>query len=243
MSLDMLKQTLERLQASGHGVRFWLRDDDAVEPTPALERLLALTAIHDVPLTLAIIPEGTGAALAEALRGGDDVLVAVHGWSHANHAGPREKKQELGSHRPLDETLQELAKGFDKLSGLYPQQFIPMLVPPWNRIAPSVVEALPSLGFRALSVFGAEQPGALPLLNTHVDIMNWHGIRGGRDPAELFRDLAELLEAPERPVAIGILTHHLVHDENAWRFLEELFEATADHPACTWISAREALDL
>jgi peptidoglycan/xylan/chitin deacetylase (PgdA/CDA1 family) len=241
MSLAVFVETLDRLKAAGEPVRFWLRDDDAVSPTTALERLLDLCAEHAVPLTLAVIPRDTGEPLAEVLAERGDVTVAVHGWSHANHAGPSEKKQELGLHRPLAETAQELEAGFQKLSGLYPQQFIPMLVPPWNRIAPDVIEALPALGFRSLSVFGPEKKVVLPLLNTHLDIMNWHGVRGGRDPEALFAELALLLEAPERPETIGILTHHLVHDDNAWNYLKALFAATSGHAACRWVSARDAV--
>jgi hypothetical protein len=33
------------------------------------------------------------------------------------------------------------------------------------------------------------------------------------------------------------LTHHLVHDDAGWRFLERLFEATATHPAVRWLAA------
>jgi peptidoglycan/xylan/chitin deacetylase (PgdA/CDA1 family) len=167
----------------------------------------------------------------------------VHGWSHENHAGPEEKKQEIGLHRPLADVTRQLKAGFDKLSKLYPKQFIPMLVPPWNRVAPEVVAGLPELGFRALSVFGPEQPAALPVLNTHVDIMDWKGTRGGREPEELFDELAKLLVHPERPRVIGILAHHLVHDDNAWQFLGQLFETTTSHSACGWVSPSDVLDL
>ena len=40
---------------------------------------------------------------------------------------------------------------------------------------------------------------------------------------------------------VGVLTHHLVHDETAWLFLEGLFAATAAHPACRWVSIRELI--
>ena len=241
MSQVAFTQTLERLTAKGEHVQFWLRDDDAVVPTVALKRLLDLCADHSVPLTLAVIPRDTEQPLATALQARDNVAVAVHGWSHANHAGTSGKKQELGSHRPLAETVKELKAGFDKLSGLYPQQFIPMLVPPWNRIAPEVIEALPALGFRSLSVFGPEKDAVPPLLNSHLDIMNWHGVRGGRDPEELFAELAKLLDEQGRPKTIGILTHHLVHDDNAWAFLQALMAATSGNPACRWVGARDAV--
>jgi peptidoglycan/xylan/chitin deacetylase (PgdA/CDA1 family) len=243
MSQADLTSVLEDLSRAGRQLRFWLRDDDAVEPTRELDQLLDLTRSFAVPLTLAVIPEYTGRDLAEHIGKHDDVTVAVHGWSHGNHAGPGEKKQELGAHRSIQTVAGELQAGFDTLSALYPKAFIPMLVPPWNRISLDVVGALPSLGYRALSVFGREKPAPLALLNTHVDIMNWHGVRGGREPDAVFRELAELLANPDCPEVIGILTHHLVHDENAWAFLQSLLEVTAGHEACRWSSARTELGL
>ena len=41
---------------------------------------------------------------------------------------------------------------------------------------------------------------------------------------------------------VGILGHHLVHDETAWSFLDALLEATSDHPAVVWTSAIALLD-
>ncbi len=40
---------LDRLQAQGKIAHFWLRDDDAVEPTSALDRVLSLTGASAVP--------------------------------------------------------------------------------------------------------------------------------------------------------------------------------------------------
>ena len=52
-----MKQLHEVLNArvdAGIPVQFWLRDDDAVEPTPKLDQLLALADRFAVPLTLAL---------------------------------------------------------------------------------------------------------------------------------------------------------------------------------------------
>ncbi|MBB4955759.1 hypothetical protein H4S14_003834 [Agrobacterium vitis] len=243
MSEQRLKQLLDDLAAQGREVTFWLRDDDAVQPTPALERLLQLTGSYQVPLTLAVIPQHTGTDLAMRLAREPDVCVAVHGWSHANHAGPAEKKQELGPHRPADGVLAELKAGFDRLQTLHGAAFLPMLVPPWNRIDMALLPLLPGLGFRALSVFGRERtPSALPLLNTHVDVMDWHGTGGGRDADVLFAQIADWLEPDAEPLAaLGLLTHHLVHDDAVWRFLERLFQLTHAHGRCRWVAAETSL--
>ncbi|AXA45170.1 polysaccharide deacetylase family protein [Rhizobium leguminosarum] len=241
---DPLRRELERWQAAGRVAQFWLRDDDAVEPTPALETLMALASENEVPLMLAVIPCLTGEALARRLEEEIAVAVAVHGWSHTNHAGPEAKKQELGGERPADVVLGELSEGFQLLQRLHPARFLPVLVPPWNRIDAALIPALPGLGFAALSVYGrAQQGGPVTLLNTHVDIIDWHGTRGGRSEAELVAELvAELRDrfaGSNEP--IGLLTHHLVHDAAGWNFLSALFSVTGRHPAVRWSSALELL--
>ncbi len=237
---DSLLRVLDRLAGEGRSVTLWWRDDDAVAPTAPLDRLLALSRDWTVPLTLAVIPARTGPALAQGLNGVAGVAVAVHGWSHENHAGPGEKKQELGAHRPAPEVLETLARGKDRLTALFGAAALPVLVPPWNRIAPDVVAGLPALGFRALSVYGPARPAPLRVVNTHVDLMDWRGSGGGHPPETLLADLARAIGThPEEP--IGILSHHLVHDEAAWRFLPALFALTRDHPACRWAGLEQLL--
>lgn len=236
---------LDRWQAAGKVARFWLRDDDAIEPTPALEKLLELTADAGLPLTLAVIPASAGEALATRLADERHVLVALHGWSHTNHAGPDQKKQELGAHRAPDVVLGELRDGFAILQRLFGRRFMPMLVPPWNRINGALIAELPTLGLKVLSVYGAAKADSpIKLLNTHVDIMNWHGIRGGRPHAELVADVVAELRTrfDDDAEPIGILTHHLVHDETAWAFLSNLLTETSAHPAATWAAATSLVE-
>ncbi|MGV1916427.1 polysaccharide deacetylase family protein [uncultured Agrobacterium sp.] len=238
MTEKKLLETLDSFAHRGVAADLWLRDDDATEPTSALDQLLALSDRYAVPMTLAVIPEPTGDALARRLDSAEKIDVAVHGWAHRNHAGPNEKKRELGLHRPKDTVLAELQSGFEKLQNLYPGRFVPMLVPPWNRIDPEIVDALPSLGYQALSVYGPEKAAPIHLLNTHVDIIDWRGTRGGKDHDLLFAETAERIVVAEQEArTTGILTHHLDHDEAAWAFFDRLFTLTANHPGCRWRSA------
>jgi len=172
------------------------------------------------------------------------VEVAVHGWSHTNHAKADEKKQELGAHRPAEIVLGELAEGFRLLERRHPARFLPVLVPPWNRLHAGWATRLREVGFAALSVYGrAKEGGPIPLLNTHVDIIDWHGTRGGRSAEELVAELvAELRDRfAGNGEPIGVLSHHLVHDAAAWDFLSDLFAVTAHHPSVSWWSAPELL--
>ena len=233
---------LDRWQRAGKIARFWLRDDDAVDPTAPLERLLEITAASSVPLALAVIPAHTGEALADRLADQPLCAVVVHGWSHANHAGPDNKKQELGRHRPASAVLSELGDGFNSLARLHAGRFVPMLVPPWNRIDSGLLPHLAGLGYEALSVYGPEKPGPLAVINTHVDVMDWHGTRGGRDPQALTGEIVARLEHMfDNGGTMGLLTHHLVHDEIVWDFMRVLFDATASHAACRWTPVAEIL--
>ncbi|RCS22628.1 polysaccharide deacetylase [Phyllobacterium salinisoli] len=236
-----LHDELLRWARAGRMAEFWLRDDDAVEPTAALDRSLDLTAKHAIPLTLAVIPAHTGDALAARLSREGHVSIAIHGWAHENHALAAEKKQELGPHRPRQVVLGDLARGFARLSHLHGERALPLLVPPWNRIDAGLVSELDRLGFRALSVFGPPKPASIPLINSNVDVMDWHGTRGCRDHVLLVVEIvAQLRRAFGGGDPVGLLTHHLVHDEAVWSFMERLFEVTSLHRA-RWRSPPELL--
>ena len=236
-----MTRELDRWDAAGRRVDFWLRDDDAIESTPALDRLLALTAGHAVPLALAIVPQPTDARLTRRLDTSPEVTVVQHGWQHANHAPPSEKKQEFGAHRPLRDMLAEAVEGRRKLAALHGPRFFPMFVPPWNRIAPEVAAALPAVGFELLSAFGDKPSPGIASVNSTVDVMDWRGTRGGRAHQDLLNDIAtEMRRIFEvKQGAIGLLTHHLVHDQTVWSFLGRLFAATARHPGCRWVAVRD----
>jgi len=242
-----LAAELARWHDCGRQIRFWLRDDDAVTPTPALERLVRLGRDNAVPVTLAVIPLLAKEALAEWLANEEGITVTVHGWSHRNHASIAEKKQELGPHRPRPTITNELRNGVERIGALFPRRFLPVLVPPWNRIDPSLVPELPALGFEGLSVFGpvkAVQKAILPVINTHIDLMDWHGTRGCRPHGELVEEIVRALrqrfDGGAEP--IGILAHHLVHDESAWLFLEGLFEIVAASSSVRWAPLSELID-
>jgi hypothetical protein len=235
--MNELLAELDRSAAIGHRVTFWLRDDDAVTATPALERLMSLATTFDIPVVLAVIPMPAEPELARSLAGAR-ARIALHGFAHRNHAGPGEKKQELGAHRPAAMVLEELARARDRLDALFPGRTVAMLVPPWNRIAADLIPHLPGLGLRWLSAFGPEPPYApaadLIQIDCQLDIMDWRTRRS--HPADVLADrLAELVRQRLRtPGPIGILTHHLVHDDAAWTFLADLFRLTTGHAAATW---------
>ncbi|MDP2698105.1 polysaccharide deacetylase family protein [Thalassospira sp.] len=240
---DNLRNELDHWQEAGLLAGMWWRDDDAVEVTPALDHILALEQCYHVPLALAVVPAGVNAALVARLAETLDTRVLQHGWNHENHAPAGQKKQELDDVRHLGDVVADIRRGFDVLSGHFGNRFLPVMVPPWNRIADDVVATLPSLGIQGLSTFNTRKvafpvPGLLQV-NCHVDVIDWKGSRGfvGEDSclAALVAHLsARRAGQADRDEATGLLTHHLVHDAPTNMFLDDLF--SFEHPALKWLT-------
>ncbi len=233
-----LRSALDLWHDQGRIAEFWLRDDDAVEPTAALSRLCGLSQRFSAPLLLAVIPKNAGKALAQALADYPLTSPCQHGYRHRNHAPIGERAQELGLHRPKAEVLAELAQGRHTLQTLFPHSLSHALVPPWNRMAEALLPELPALGFNAVSRFGPAPEVATPgicAINANLDIIDWRNGRCGRSHEELIRKLGEALqEASAAQTPIGVLAHHLVHDETAWTFLDHLMQMVNAHPAARW---------
>jgi peptidoglycan/xylan/chitin deacetylase (PgdA/CDA1 family) len=231
-----LLASLDRIARDGITLSFWLRDDDAEAPNPALETLLDLSQRYGVPFALAVIPKFAVPALARRLADASLVTPCQHGFAHVNHAVPPERATELGGHRKGDEVLDELRLGRRLLLDLFAERLDPMLVPPWNRYDAALEPGMAAAGFSCLSVFGRPAAaGALAKINTHVDLIDWRGGRVTRPPEKLIGALVdEMSKAAKTNRQVGVLTHHLVHDARAWAFLEGLFRHTAAHPAVRW---------
>jgi len=258
-----LRRELDAWRASGRSATFWWRDDDATLCTPALERLLDLAGRHGVPVSLAVIPARATKALATRLADATTpVAVLQHGFDHANHAPDDEKSIELGLHRPSVAICQELARGRAMLKAIFGERAAPVLVPPWNRVAERFVPELPGLGFRGLSTHTARTAAGpahgLVVCNTHIDIMRWRPKReflGKNEALDLMighlsaRRRATALSAPaglpgaDPDEPSGLLTHHLVMDEAAWRFVARLLAELGAHEAARWLTAEEAFHL
>ena len=241
MSAGRFPLSAARLAAArqaGCRLAFWWRDDDVRHPSAALERLLALRRAAAVPLALAAIPEGSGSALADALAGEADLAILQHGLRHADHAPAGEKRAEFGDHRPLEVMRTEVAGGRQALAELFPERFLPVFVPPWNRIGAGFRTELPALGVPVLSVFGPAAGAASRQVNTHLDIIDW-GAKRGLSAAEadrrLAREIARRIAAGPHREPIGLLSHHLQHDEATWTLLAALLDLLAPgEPPVAW---------
>ncbi len=229
----------------------WWRDDDAQLPCPQLDRLIQLSDISKTPLVLATIPHGVDSSLPVKFKKAANITIVQHGWSHKNHAPVTEKKCELGDQRALKEVEHELTAGAEILKKLFGDIFLPVLVPPWNRISITVADQLENLGYLGLSTFGdkkiVQSASGFCQANTHVDLINWRDDRAfiGTENA-LQKITFHLLKRRCGDVpyldATGILTHHLDHNEKLWRFLEDFFQFTAEQSAVQWQTGRKVFE-
>lgn len=236
-----LTRELDAWSAGGRTAQFWWRDDDAVAVTPALERLVALQRSTGVPLALAVIPEPASPGLNDRLAPERGIAVVQHGWAHLNHAQPGRPKAELGPDRPPSFVLGELVRGQARLDQLFGNRWLRVVVPPHNRIAAAVASGLGQAGYIGLSADKPRHgsPAGIVQINTHIDIMDWAVTRAFRGDGPCLEQAIAHLAAkragradPTEPT--GLLTHHLAHDEAAWRFAAQFIAATTSHPAVEW---------
>jgi len=235
MSWSEFEDALARRRDAGRPAQFWWRDDDAGEVLPEIKKLLQLSKSAAVPVALAVVPEAAESELFRLLH--DRVTVLQHGTDHRNRAGAGEKKTEYPVDEPIEAALARVSDGFGRLRTFAGKRFFPVLAPPWNRVRKDLLKKLPAIGIRGLSGYGArasvEPAPGLRQVNTHVDIVAWRAGKGFIGEAAALAAARRFLDAEE---PVGWLTHHAVHDAQAWKFLERLFTLRD----IRWLSATEA---
>lgn len=226
-----LQAELQIWHERGLVLPLWWRDDDAIAPSEGLERLAEMSETVGVPVHLAVIPKLAQETLAERMCKLPSLIPVVHGFAHENHAPEGQKKAEFGASRAPEQAMDDFRQGHARLKMLFGERLQPMFVPPWNRIDPQLFDGLLDAGFTALSTFAPRtKPNAvagLAQVNTHLDPIAWHAGRGLVAPQILISQLCELLQARREGRAdngepLGILTHHLVHDEQVWEFTRQM---------------------
>lgn len=239
-----LELELETWRGAGVTPTFWWRDDDTEEPTAELDRLLGLADRYQVPLHLSVVPAGLSDDLAAQLSLSRDVYVLQHGYAHINHEPQGARASEVGVNRDITLQIQDLQEGWQRLVEAELPNLLPVMVPPWNRIADETVAALPGLGYRMLSRAYPRQsamPAAgLAQVNIHFDPVRWKEgarFRGEEKTLEILTN--HLVERrlgkvdPTEPT--GLSTHHLQSDEDVWDFVDSLLGRLAHRDAGDWV--------
>jgi len=222
---SLLKSELSIWRSEGRSLSVWWRDDDAVENTPAFQKLLSLSRELTLPVHIAVIPKAAQQSLVDVCTENSFAIPIVHGWAHKNHAPKTQKKAEFG--HPRIDAVAETAQALGHLRHLFGEALLPIFVPPWNRIDASIIPHLAPQGYTAISTYGPRKARVvapdLVQINTHLDPVLWRS-GGGLVPPEtqisaLVQNLVDRREGRTSPTEpLGFLTHHLVHDNAIWDF-------------------------
>jgi len=232
------RRELRQWSRAGQRLAFWWRDDDAREPGPALDRLLRLAARYEAPLTLAVIPDGDRSDLAARLTHERLASVIQHGVDHCNISPAGAPYAEFAAGCETATMTERLVAARSRLLAL--PRFLPVFAPPWNVVHPDLTPALRTGGFAALSAFGENTARAAGLgrIDVHLDLLRWNGGPRFRGETAFLARAARLARDRRRAgrwdQPIGLLTHHLDHDEAAWGFLDAFLALTARSEAVQW---------
>ncbi|MEQ9692979.1 polysaccharide deacetylase family protein [Shimia sp. SDUM112013] len=234
-----LRAELRHWHTAGLVLPFWWRDDDAVAPTAALERLIDVADAAGVPAHLAIVPREAREDMARHVAETPSLVPVVHGWAHQNHAPAMQKKAEFGLGRDMTSATRDLQAALKRMRDLFGAALAPMFVPPWNRIDPGLMPVLAKLEFDAVSTYlprkRPEAAQGLVQINTHLDPIFWRGTRGLVASDELVSRTVALLQDRRQGRAdnaepFGYLTHHLVHDADIWEFSKQFLNEICQGP-------------
>jgi peptidoglycan/xylan/chitin deacetylase (PgdA/CDA1 family) len=226
-------------------VFLWWRDDDAGCYSASFEHLLALATELDFPLCLAVVPAWLDEPTRKRVVETPSVRVLQHGWAHVDHADTEQKSIELGGCVDSETCLANLDRGRNDLSVAFRDRSLPVLVPPWNRIADRVLGRLPEKGFAAVSTFGEDNRGykhGLVHVNTHVDVIDWHDGRRMKPLSELVAQVEVLMTNPALNV-LGILSHHREMSLYDMSRLGQLLRQITALPGCRWAEPKTVLSL
>ncbi|WP_147107470.1 polysaccharide deacetylase family protein [Tateyamaria sp. syn59] len=242
MTIDWtpLRQELQACRRNDMALPFWWRDDDAIAPTTALDRLADLSRATGVAVHLAIVPAHATPDLAE-YTAARQMIPLVHGWAHRDHSTPDQKKNEFLTDRTG--LAEDSARGLARMQQLFGASLRSAFVPPWNRVKEAHLPVLARQGYTVLSTFGARQTSeaasGLTQINTHIDPIWWKGTRDLVQPDILVQSTAALLRARRQGAEdatepLGLLTHHLVHTPAIWDFTSAYIQEMLSGGATPW---------
>jgi hypothetical protein len=241
----------EAWASEGRCASLWWRDDDAVAAGPKLDQLVDISS--NAGLLLAVIPARLDESLAPALMNVSHVHIAQHGYAHVNHAqrGLGQGAWELGLDRGEAAVLADLEAGRVRLQGVFGPSFLPVIVPPWNRIAPELMQPIAASGYVGVSAFGRRgsknpTPGLL-VVNAHCDPIRWKSGPRFAGESKTIGQLIEHLQARrtvpgDTDEPTGFLTHHIDLDSAGWDFCIRLAKMVEAHAGAQWVCPHDVFE-
>lgn len=236
----MLERELKQWKdGSAH---FWWRDDDAFQYTPELGELLELRKELDLPLAVSVIPFQAEESLVSPLDQ-PGIWVLQHGGDHRNHSPAKRPAGEFVEGRSPAEVQAQLERGRERLETMFGERFLPVLVPPFGRLAKELLPSVHASGLRRVSLGVGPRPGLWQTWEVHLDVVDWTAMSAVSVSKLVRRCVVALrlrrLGVIRREAPIGVLTHHGSHSREAWALTRELLTRLAESPAVSFRSPPE----
>ena len=100
---------------------------------------------------------------------------------------------------------------------------------------------LPKLGYRAVSGLSDTAAGAdAARIDVHLDVIDWdtRTFRGAAPVIDTLEVVLRNATGQDGPRRIGLMTHHLDHDDATWQFVDRFLTETLLHPNAGWTDLR-----
>ncbi len=115
----------------------FIRDDDVKAAGGYFKEFFRLFLEKDLPVVYAVIPDGLDSRLAGMLkrqkaRTPGLLDIVQHGWSHADHSRPGERKYEFGPSRCAACQGRDLKRGMSVMKSVFGKMFTSVFVPPFH---------------------------------------------------------------------------------------------------------------
>lgn len=266
-----LIRELDLWQTKALVARVWWRDDDAKSSNDAFSRLMDIAEQAGIPLILAVSPGLAEDAFLLRVGGITNVSFAAHGYRHVNHNkgsrkaefGPDRPVDEM--RQEIEELAGKFISEFPKraLAIFVPPWHVldPRLVPDLLRVGFQVISMQHRRVLRILYRAAANMPApnfayprpwsertleaGIARLDCSTELLKYPSDGATANPFMFDEFLGALrlrrwgFVPAARP--IGFLTHHLQHDEIAWRQLSTLVKSLAQHPAVRFILPKQLI--
>jgi hypothetical protein len=237
-SHDRLRAELDAWADAGLTASLWWRDDDAVTDTPHLRRLLDIAGEAGVVVGLGVIPEGADESLIELTADGR-CCVWQHGWGHHFY-----EAGEFGEERALELMVHDALLGQQALDGVFGRAgWQRVFVPPNHMLAVPFKSLLPGLGYLGVSAGVPLTPRLAHVVevNAEVDVMDWpeRKLLPESTICDMLVEQLVLRRSGDVPAdrPLGVLTHHLVFDHEAWDVTRRLIASLRAHRAVSLVPA------
>jgi hypothetical protein len=211
--------------AAGGRAALHFRADDVAVVGAKLVRMFGVFAKRRAPVAPALVPAWLTAPRFKVLRSiapGGTFAWHQHGWRHLNHE-PEGKKCEFGPARDTEAKADDIRRGAQRLAEVTGGACLPVFTPPWNRMDADTLDALPELGFRAVS----RTPGAKPACPACMAELPVHAALHSRreaDPEASLDALAEEMTSGLATGVCGVMLHHQRMNQAALDFLDMLLD-------------------